>query len=52
MTGWKRYAVAVAIGLMGAALWGILMSVLDTPGYAVIGAIVIVGCALVWARNE
>lgn len=51
MTDWKRYAVAVAMGLAGSAAWGVLMAWIGSDGYTVIGAVVIMIAALVWSRG-
>ena len=46
-----RYAIAIAAGIAGAIAWGALMSLIGGQSYAVIGAMLIMLCALVWARS-
>ena len=53
MTGWKRYFVAIVGGLVGAFAWGFLNAALGSPPiFGVIGAILIVIGALIWAREK
>ena len=51
MAGWTRYAVAIAAGFVGAVVWGGLVAVLGTDGFSVIGAVLIMACALAWAAQ-